>query len=113
MFPGVNPRQMQQMMKKMRIQQVDIPATELIIKTQQKHIIITNPSVQKVNMMGQETFQITGEVHQQEKSSTPEISEEDLKTVIEQTGCSEEKAKETLEETKGDLAETILKLKKE
>ena len=113
MFPGVNPRQMQQMMKKMGIQQVEIPATEVIIKTEDKDIIITNPQVSKVNMMGQETFQIVGEIHEQEHSSTPEISEEDVKTVMEQTSCSEEEAKKTLEETEGDLAETILKLKKE
>jgi len=111
MFPGVNPRQMQQMMKKMGIQQQEIPATEVIIKTEDKTLIITNPQVSKVNMMGQETFQITGEIHQQE--NTPEISEEDIKTVTEQTACSEEEAKQTLEETQGDLAEAIIKLKKE
>jgi nascent polypeptide-associated complex subunit alpha len=113
MFPGMNPRKMGQMMKKMGIQQVEIPATEVIIKTEEKDLIITNPQVSKVNMMGQETFQITGEVHEQEKSTAPEISEEDIKTVAEQTGCSEETAKTTLEETEGDLAEAILKLKKE
>ena len=86
MFPGVNPRQMQQMMKKMGIQQVEVPATEVIIKTEEKDIIITNPQVSKVNMMGQETFQVVGEIHEQEHETTPEISEEDIKTVMEQTG---------------------------
>lgn len=113
MFPGVNPRQMQQMMKKMGIQQVEIPATEVIIKGETKDIVITNPQVSKVNMMGQETFQIVGDVHEQERSSAPDISEEDIKTIMEQTGVDEKIAKETLEETKGDLAESILKLKKE
>jgi len=113
MFPGMNPRQMQQMMRKMGVQQVEIPATEVIIKTEDKDLVIVNPQVSKVNMMGQETFQIVGEVHEQEKSSVPEISEDDLKTVMEQTGCSEEQAKEALEETEGDLAEAIIKIKKE
>ena len=62
MLPGLNPRKMQQMMKQLGIQQVDIPAIEVIIKTEEKDIIITNPSVAKVNMMGQETFQIAGEI---------------------------------------------------
>ncbi|MBT4651584.1 nascent polypeptide-associated complex protein [Candidatus Woesearchaeota archaeon] len=113
MFPGVNPRQMQKMMKKMGMQQQEIPATEVIIKTEEKEIIITNPSVSKVNMMGQETFQISGEIHERTLSTTPEISEEDIKTVMEQTGANEETVKETIEEAKGDLAEAIMKLKKE
>lgn len=109
----MNPRKMQQMMRKMGIAQQDIPATEVIIKTEDKEIIITEPSVAKVNMMGQETFQISGQVHEREINSVPEISEDDVKTVIEQAECSEEKAKEALKETSGDIAEAILKLKKQ
>ena len=113
MFPGMNPRKMQQMMKKMGMQQQEIPATEVIIKTEDKEIVITEPSVSKINMMGQETFQISGSIHERETSSEPEISEDDVKTVAEQANCSEEEAKQALEETSGDLAEAILKLKKE
>ena len=113
MLPGMNPRKVQQMMKQMGIQQVDVPATEVIIKTEEKEIIITNPSVQKVNMMGNENFQISGEITEREISTTPDISEEDVKTVMEQTGKSEEEVKSALEETEGDLAEAIMKLKEE
>jgi nascent polypeptide-associated complex subunit alpha len=111
MIPGMNPRKMQQMMKRMGIQQVDIPATEVIIKTEDKEIVITEPSVAKVNMMGQETFQINGNVHERESSSEPDISEEDIKTVIEQTGASAEDSKKALEESSGDIAAAILSLK--
>jgi nascent polypeptide-associated complex subunit alpha len=110
MMPGMNPRKVQQMMKQMGIQQVDVPATEVIIKTENKTIIITNPSVQKVNMMGQENFQVSGEIHEQANSTTPDISEEDVKTVMEQANVSEEKAKEALDKSKGDLAEAIMNL---
>jgi len=58
-------------------------------------------------MQGQETFQIAGEIR--EETSAPEISEDDIKTIVEKTGVSEEKAKETLKKT-GDLAEAILEL---
>ena len=109
----MNPRKMQQMMRKMGMQQQEIPATEVIIKTDDKEIVITEPSVSKVNMMGQETFQISGEIHERETSSEPEISEDDVKTVVEQANCSEDEAKQALEETSGDIAEAILKLKKE
>ena len=112
MMPGMNPRKVQQMMKQMGIQQVDVPATEVIIKTEDKEIIITNPSVQKVNMMGQENFQISGEITERELSSTPDISEDDIKTVMDQTGKSAEEAKSAIEDADGDLAEAIMKLSK-
>ncbi|MEW5897027.1 MAG: nascent polypeptide-associated complex protein [Nanoarchaeota archaeon] len=112
MFPGMNPRKMQQMMKQLGIKQVEIPAKEVIIRTDDKEIIIANPSVSKVDMMGQETFQISGEVHEQDISAKPEISEEDVKTVAEQADVSEEEAEKALEEAGGDLARAILMLKK-
>ena len=111
MFPGVNPRQMQQMMRKMGIQQQEINATEVIIKTADKEIIITNPSVAKVNMMGQETFQISGEINERSISTSPEISEEDIKTVMEQANVSHAAAKKAIEEANGDLAKAIMNLK--
>lgn len=109
MFPGVNPRQVQQMMRKMGIQQQDIPAIEVIIKLEDKEIIIKNPSVARINMMGQQTFQISGEIHEQEHSKTV-IAEEDIKTVMEQAHVSHEKAQAALEKTSGDLAEAIMNI---
>lgn len=111
MIPGMNPRKMQQAMKRMGIQQVEIPATEVIIKTPDKEIVITEPQVSKVNMMGQETFQVVGNIEEREISTEPEINEDDIKTVMEQANVDENKAKEALEQTKGDIAEAILKLK--
>jgi len=113
MFPGVNPKQMQQMMRKMGIQQSEIDATRVIIQCSDKEIVIENPQVTKVNMMGQETFQIVGEITERKSSSTPEISEEDIKTVMEQAGVSKAEAKKAIEEANGDLAEAILNLNKE
>jgi nascent polypeptide-associated complex subunit alpha len=113
MFPGMNSRKAAQMMKKMGIQQVEIPATEVIIKTPEKEIVITDPQVSKVNMMGQETFQIVGEANEREISSEPEISDEDIKTVVQQTNVSEEKAKKAISDSEGDLAKAILSLKKD
>ncbi len=108
MFPNINPRQMQKAMKRMGIKQEEIEATEVIIKTSDKELIIRNPHVAKVNMMGQESFQISGDVEERELKI---YNEDDIKTVIDQAGCSEEEAKKALDETKGDLAEAILKLK--
>lgn len=101
---------MQQMMKQLGIQQVDIPATEVIIRTKEKEIVITSPSVAKVNMMGQETFQISGNIEERSLSSVPEISEEDIQAVMEQTGTGRNAAREAIERHKGDLAEAIVEL---
>jgi len=111
MFPGMNSRQAKQMMKKMGIQQQEIDAKQVIIKTEDKELIINNPQVSKVNMMGQETFQVVGNVEEKSLSSEPEISEEDVKTVMEQANVDEEKAKETIKKNNGDLAASILELK--
>ena len=111
MIPGMNPRKMQQMMRKMGISQLDIPAKEVIIRTEDKELIIKNPQVAKVNMMGQETFQIVGDVEERALSTEPEISQDDIQTVAEQTGVNEEEAKEAIKANKGDLAAAILFLK--
>lgn len=100
------------MMKQMGIQQVDIPATQVIIKTEEKEIIISNPSVAKVNMMGQENFQISGDIQERDISTAPDISEDDVKTVMEQTGKSEGESRKAIAEAEGDLAEAIMSLTK-
>lgn len=91
-------------MKKMGMSQESIEASEVVIKTPEKNIIIENPSVVKIKIQGQESFQITGDVVEQSG-----ISEEDIQTVMDKTGASRKEAKESLERT-NDLAESILEL---
>lgn len=110
MLPGINPKQMQQMMKKMGMKQEDIPADEVIIKSPEKTIVIKNPQVAKVNMMGQDTYQITGQEEIEEKDTAPEVTEEDINTIMEQTTCTQDEAIEALVENNYDLAEAILSL---
>jgi len=108
MFPKINPKQMEKAMKKMGVKQQEIDAVEVIIKTSDKELVINNPHVTKVNMMGQESIQITGDIEERDLKF---YKEEDVKTVMEQANCSEDEAKEALEKSKGDLAEAILNLK--
>ena|SRR3989344_6058865 len=112
MFPGINPRKMQQMMKQMGIQQIEIDAVQVIIKTEDQELVFDNPQVSKVNMMGQETYQIVGTPIVREMDSTPDISQEDIDAVVEQTNVSEEDAREALLESEGDIASAIMKLQK-
>ncbi len=94
-------------MKKMGLKQEDIDAEEVIVFCKHKKIIVRNPQVTKVNMMGQETLQISGDMDEEEISS---FNNEDIKMVMEQTGKSMEEAQKALEEKK-DIAAAILYLK--
>ncbi len=107
MMPNVNPREMEKMMKKLGMKQENIDAEEVIISCKHKKIIVRNPQVTKINMMGQESLQITGDLEEQEIQG---FKDEDIHIVMEQTGCTREKAKEALEKEK-DIAAAIIYLK--
>jgi nascent polypeptide-associated complex subunit alpha len=109
MIPGMNAKQVHQMMKKMGMQQEEIEATEVIIRTPEGDILIKDPQVSKVNVMGQTTYQIVGE----EEKVEAQITHEDIETVASQAGVSLEYARAALEDAKGDIAEAIILLKKD
>lgn len=100
-------------MKRMGIQQQDLDAKEVIIKLADKELVFSNPQVAKVNMMGQETFQVIGTPEERSLSTEPEISEEDIQTVVDQASVDKEKALETIKKHKGDIAAAILELTEE
>ncbi len=104
----MNPRDMKKAMQRMGIQQTDIDATEVLIRTNGKTIRISNPQVAKINMMGQQTFQVSGTIN--EIDELPSITSDDILAVVQQANCSEEEAKKALEESSGDIAAAILKL---
>jgi|WetSurMetagenome_2_1015567.scaffolds.fasta_scaffold405059_2 nascent polypeptide-associated complex subunit alpha len=106
MFGGIDPKKIQAMMKQMGIKQDSLEASRVIIECEDKNIIIENPQILKVQMQGQEQFQISGDISEQEKG----ISEADISQVMEKTGKSKIEAEKALEESNGDLAEAILSL---
>ena len=110
MFPGVNQRQMKQAMKKLGMQQQEVLATRVIFELEDRNIIIENPDVQKVNMMGQISYQVTGDATEVSKDTTAEITEDDIKTVMDHTGKSKEEAINAIKEANGDLAQAIIDL---
>jgi len=106
----INPRDLQKAMQRMGVQQKEIEAIEVIIRCEDKDIIIQNPNVAKVSMMGQESWQVSGRAVEKSRSSEPDIKEEDIKTVMDQTGKSKDEALQAIKDAKGDLAEAIMKL---
>jgi nascent polypeptide-associated complex subunit alpha len=114
---GVNPRQMQQAMKKMGIKQTNISnAKEVIIRTTDKEIVLTNVEVVCVDMQGSRNYQISGDEEIRELGAsdrTPAAASfpaEDIDLVMGQTGCDRERAVKALEDAKGQPAEAILKI---
>ncbi len=109
MMPGMDPKQMMRMMQQMGIKTTQIAAERVVIeKDDGSKLVVSSPQVVQIDMQGQKSFQITGQVSEQASGA----SEDDVKMVMEQTGASKQQAEEALKET-NDLAEAILKLKKE
>ena len=108
MLPGLDPKKMQAMMKQLGIAQQEIEATKVIIECVDKKIIIEDPSVVKIKMQGQENFQISGKISEEENSV--DTTEEDVQTIMEKTGCTETQAKKALADANGDLTQAILDL---
>ena len=112
---GVNPRQMQQAMKKMGIKQTDINnVTEVIIRTADREIVITDAEVVLVEMQGSRNYQISGNEKTRELGSASPAAVSfpagDIDLVMSQTGCDKERAVKALEDTGGQPAEAILKI---
>lgn len=109
---NMNPKQMKQAMQKLGIDQEDIEASKVEIQTPQATLVFDDPSVQKVDMMGQETYQVMGTPQKTNpaKDRDVTIDEEDITTIVDQTGCSEEKAKQALKDNDYDLAAAIKSL---
>lgn len=109
MFGKINPKQIEGMMKKMGIAQQEVNAKRVIFELEDENIIIDEPSVVKINMQGQESWQITGEARTESKEG---FSEEDIEMVIEKTGRSKEEVVKFLKDNGGDIALAIIELKK-
>ena len=106
----INPGMMKKLMKQLNMKEIE--ATEVIIKTPEKNIVIKNPAVQQMKMSGQDVFQVSGEIIEEEGEAEGiiEVSEEDIKLIMEKTGKSRNKVMDALAETEGDIAGAILKL---
>ncbi len=109
MMPGVNPKQMKAAMRKMGMTMEEIENVEkVVVYTPQGNYVFENAQVVGIKMQGQTSYQLTGDVRFEE--AEVQIPEDDVKLVASQTGKSAEEAEVALKESKGDIAEAILKL---
>jgi nascent polypeptide-associated complex subunit alpha len=110
MMPGMNPKQLQAMMKQLGIQNEEIATTRVIVEKEDGARLVVEPAqVVLIKMQGQKSLQVSGEIR--EESGNAQDKQSDAELVANETGCSKEEAEAALKETDGDLAEAILKLK--
>ncbi|MDG6938550.1 MAG: transcription factor [Nitrososphaerota archaeon] len=103
-------RNARRMMDRLGINMKEIPnVQEVVIKTPDTEMHITNASVSEVNAQGQRMFQVVGEVEEVEVERKT-FSDEDILLVQQQAGASREKAVAALEQSDGEVARAILKL---
>lgn len=109
MIPGVNPKQMKAMMKKLGMKMEQLEDVErVVVYTKKGNYIFENAEVVSTTMQGATTYQLSGDVRFEEAETV--IPEEDVAMVAEQASVSKEAALAALKETNGDIAEAILKL---
>ncbi|MBU0496579.1 MAG: nascent polypeptide-associated complex protein [Candidatus Thermoplasmatota archaeon] len=113
MMPGkMNPRQLQQMMKRFGINIKTVENVEkVLIQTDTKEYIFNDAEVTIMDAQGQKTFQIAGNPVIRNREDD-KISE-DIQLIMDQTGKTEKEARDALTTTNGDIAEAILRLTEE
>lgn len=105
----MNPAKVKQMMKQMGINITDVDDVEqVIIRTATKDIVFNDANVSIMNAQGVDTYQIVGTP--EDVARELQIPNDDVRLVAEQTGVSEDQAREALKDANGDLAEAILSL---
>ena len=111
MMPNMDPRALKSMMAKMGIKSSELAASDVVIHCADRDIRIENPQITTIEMNGAVSFQISGNVTEKEKSLDIEISESDVRMVMEKTGVKEEeKARKAIRDANGDIAAAIMSL---
>ena len=113
MMPNLDPRAMKRMMESMGIKQTALNAIRVTIECEDMDIVIEPAEVSIIDARGQKTYTINGEATERPKAQAVkvEISDDDIQAVQAQTGVSRDIAAKALDETNGDIAEAIMKLK--
>ncbi len=103
-------RQARRAMERMGINMKEIAdVQEVVIRTVDRELHITNASVSEVNAQGNRVFQVAGDVEEVEVEKKT-FSDEDVLLVQQQANVSKGQAVAALEASDGEVARAILKL---
>ncbi len=113
MLPNMNPKQMAQIMKQMGIKNEPVDAVRVVVEKADGSSIVVEPAqVILVEMQGQKSLQVSG-TFAETAGGPADALPDDVQLIMDETDCSKEEAQKALDEAGGDLAEAILKLKKD
>lgn len=102
---------MRRMLDKMGLNMNEINnVEEVIIRTNEREIIIRGPTVAELKSPDSTIFQVVGDDIEEKQREVPKFSDEDIMLVSQQAGVSKEVAIQALADAKGDLAKAILGL---
>jgi nascent polypeptide-associated complex subunit alpha len=129
MMPGGprNPRQMEQMMRRLGMTTEPIPdVEEVIVRTRTKEHVFSQPEVTVLTVQGVRTYQVVGQAVVRPRGTSgapaapagaPAVAaapagppEEDIRLVMDQANVTHEEALEALIAAKGEPAEAIMKI---
>ncbi|MCL4328293.1 MAG: nascent polypeptide-associated complex protein [Candidatus Thermoplasmatota archaeon] len=115
-MPGkMNSREVKRMMAQMGIKSTDLTdVKKVIFEGAATNIVVTDAAVMKVEAKGEVYFQVSGKISTEEKKAAkkqePEVSQEDVTLIMEQTHVNREKAVEALKKANGEVAQAIIDL---
>ena len=95
----------------MGIKSSEIDANRVIIECADRTIEIGEPQVTRIEAQGSVSFQISGNVSESSIVAKVEITDDDIKTVMDSTGKDRDSAVSALEASDGDIAAAIISLK--
>ena len=106
---GLDPSKMQQMMKQMGIDIDELDVEEVIIRTTDEELVFTDADVQRMDAQGQETYTVVGtpesrdadEAELESGDDDDGIPQEDVETVADRAGVSEDAARQALQDNDG------------
>jgi nascent polypeptide-associated complex subunit alpha len=105
-------RQARRMMERMGLNMNEIKdVKEVIILTPEKEIHLEKASVFEIKAKDTRVFQVTAESVTEKAVAAPKFTEEDVSLVMTSASVGREKAVSALNESNGDIALAILRLK--
>ncbi len=108
---GRQNRGMRRMIDKMGLDMKEMSdVREVTIKTNNKEIIIENPTVTEMKGKDSTIFTITAEDYSERELEVPMFNDDDLDMICDQTGVDKEKAQAALTDADGDIARAIMML---
>lgn len=105
-------RQARRMMERMGLNMNEVKdVKEVVILTSEKEIHLEKASVFEIKAKDTRVFQVTADIVTEKTIAAPKFTEEDVSLVMTSANVSRERAISALEETGGDIALAILRLK--